>query len=323
MSTFLVTGSEGNIGPYLINQIRQTFPDAKIIRVAHKHTAKNRNKIDFVMRGDLNDKKFVDKIFQKHQIDFVIYAATPPYNQDGFKQPNKILKTEALCLNNVLTNCKKIKKIVYLSSVLVYESGNVTPFAEEMTDKIPPPKSPYGLAKHLGEKAVKLFASQNHISYTIWRAHNVVSPLEQVTATGHVYTDFYRKIFLEKTPVLEIYGSGRQTRCFTWVEDLAKGMIEFVNNAKTDNQIFNIGGAEPKTLLELKDELIKIGKEKKYLPEDYNPETKTGTRFYGADDPKRFSSVEKIKAVLGWECKTGFKTCFEKFIDYKQKHDND
>lgn len=322
MITFLITGSEGNIGPYLIDRIHQKFSGAKIIRLTHTHVTKNKEKKDLIIRGDLNDKKFINKIFQKHQIDFVIYAAAAPYNPDGFKQPDKILKTEALCLDNVLTNCKKVKKIVYLSSVLVYESSNVTPFVEEMTYQIPPPKSPYGLAKYLGEKAVKLFASQHNIPYTIWRPHNVVSPLEKVTTNGHVYTDFYRKIFLEKAPIIEIFGNGKQTRCFTWVEDLANGIIDFIDSNKTDNQIFNIGSAEPKTLLELKDELIKIGKEKKYLEKNYNPSIKTGGQFYGIDDPKRFSNIKKIKNILGWECKTNFKICFEKFIDYKQNYDS-
>lgn len=322
MLTFLVTGSEGNIGPFLIDKIRQKFSDALIIRVARHRLAKIGEKNDIIVRGDLNDKNFVDQIFREHKVDYIIYAATPPYNFKGFKQPENILSNEERCLSNVLNNCRGVKKIVYLSSVLVYESSTVVPFTEELTDKILPPKSPYGLAKYFGEKVVKLAAAKYSIPYTIWRAYNVVSPLEDVTGGGHVHTDFYRKIYLEKVPIIEIFGTGRQIRSFTWVEDLAGGIICFLDDPKTDNQIFNIGGEESKTLMELKDKLIKIGKEKKYLEKNYKPQIITGKPFYGADDPKRFSSLEKIKSILGWRPTTSFTNCFRKFVEYKQKYDN-
>lgn len=322
MLTFLVTGSEGNIGPFLIDKIRKKFFDALIIRVAHHRLAKVKENNNIIVRGDLNDKNFVDQIFREHKVDYIIYAATPPYNFKGFKQPENILSNEVRCLSNVLNNCGGVKKIVYLSSVLVYESSNVAPFTEELTDKILPPESPYGLAKHFGEKAIKLVAAKYNIPYTIWRAYNVVSPLEDVTTNGHVYMDFYRKIYLEKAPCIEIFGTGRQTRSFTWVGDLVEGIVDFLDDPKTDNQIFNIGGEESKTLIELKDKLIGIGKEKEHLEENYDPQIITGKQFYGADDSKRFSSLEKIKSILGWKPATSFDNCFRKFVEYKQKYDN-
>jgi len=320
MFSFLVTGSEGNIGPYLIAKIHQNFPDAKVIRVARNNIYGENKPGDIINRGDLNDKNFVDQIFRDNKIDYVIYASAYPYGKYGFNHPDEVLNNEKNCLKNVLSNCENVKKIVYLSSVLVYESSNLSPFTEKITEQIPPPRSPYGLAKYFGEQAVKEESSRHMVPYTIWRAHNIISPLEETKKEdGHVYTEFYKKIYLAKAKEIKIFGSGRQMRCFTWVEDLAQGIIDFLNDTRTDNQIFNIGGEESKTLIELKDELIKIGKEKKYLDADYQPIIQTGEEFYGIDDPKRLSSIKKIKDILGWRPSTSFSACFEKFVDYKQK----
>ena len=88
---------------------------------------------------------------------------------------------------------------------------------------------------------------------------------------------------------------------------------------RTDRQVFNIGSSEPKTMIELKDMLVQIGKEKKILPDDYNLETTVGSKSFIIDIQLRIPSVEKIKKHLNWQCQTDFKTCFEKFIDYKQR----
>jgi nucleoside-diphosphate-sugar epimerase len=89
---------------------------------------------------------------------------------------------------------------------------------------------------------------------------------------------------------------------------------------KTNNQIFNIGSSEPKNMIELKDMLIEIGKEKNILPKDYNPEIITGSTSFIVDVQLRIPSTEKIQKTLGWKCKTNFKSCFEKFVDYKQNN---
>ena len=324
MNTILITGSEGNIGTYLVKHIQNTKPDFRIIRVKLKEGKNDPEKQDNIYFGDLTDKIFVDKIFQENKIDYVIHGAARLYGVAGFnKDVYGLFSNDLKCLLNVLDNSREVKKFVYFSSSMVYESSEKVPFTEELTEEINPPKSSYGLTKFFGEKAVKFFNQQYGMPYTIWRPFNVVSPLESHTReSGHVFIDFYRKIFANKDPKIEIYGSGKQVRCFTWVEDVVSTIADFLTDGKTDNQIFNIGSHEPKNMLELKDMLIEIGKERNILSADYNPEIITGSTSFIVDVQLRIPSTEKIKKVLGWECKTNFKSCFEKFIDYKQKNGN-
>lgn len=321
MNTILITGSEGNVGTYLVQYLQKVRPDFKIIRVKLKEKEGEPSKKDNLYIGDLSDNSFVKRIFQENKIDYIIYAAARLYGAAGFnKDVYGLFSNDIKCLLNVLDNSRSVKKFVYFSSAVIYDLSDRVPFIEEPAEEIQPPKSSFGLTKYFGEKAVKFFNQQYGTVYTIWRPFNIVSPLEShKRGSGHVFVDLYRKIFVELAPKIEIYGNGQQVRCFTWVEDVIRPVVDFLTDEKTDNQIFNIGSNQPKTIIELKEMLIKIGKEKNILPIDYNPEIITNGKFFAVDTQLRIPSTEKIKKVLGWECQTDFKDCFEKFIEYKQK----
>lgn len=319
MSTILVTGSEGNIGTYLVRYLQKARPDFEVVRVGFAED-KNYKKADDFYYGDLKDDSFVRKIFYQNKVDYVIHLASRNYNLNDIKNnAYEIYSNDTKCLLSVLENCKNIKKFIYFSSALAYESSNEDNLEEAVTDRILPPKSSLGLAKYFGEKAVEFFHQQYGVLYTIWRPFNVVSPLESHEREGgHVFIDFYRKIFIEKTQKFQICGTGNQIKCFIWVEDLVSAISDFLDNSKTDNQIFNIAGQEQKTLVELIKVLIKIGKEKNILSEDYNPEVITEKNLLGGREQQKIPNTEKIKKVLGWECHTDFEECFKKFIEYKQ-----
>lgn len=325
MHTVLITGSEGNIGTYIVRRFREKWPSVHLVRTDLKRRNVEPLGKDKFFQGNLRDPEFAKKIFAENQIDYVIHAAARLYGIAGFnKDVYGLYANDIECLLNVLDNSGAVKKFVYLSSSMVYESSEKVPFTEEITEEIMPPKSSYGLTKFFGEKAVKFFNQQHGVTYTIWRPFNAVSPLEPHNREGaHVFVDFYRRLFVDRQQKIEIYGSGGQVRCFTWVEEIANAIADFLTDSHTNGQTFNIGNNEPKTMIELKDMLIAIGKERALLPQNYNPETIIGSQFFGIDVQLRIPSVEKIKRILNWECQVDFKTCFEKFVDYKTDYAND
>lgn len=320
--TILVTGSEGNIGQYVIRALRKQYPQAKIIRVELSEEGPSFDSEKMLYSGDLQDKSFVKKIFDEHKIDYVIHMAARLYGVAGFNSDvYGLLQNDIGSLLNVLGNSKKVKRFVYFSSSMVYESSTKVPFTEDLTEEIMPPKSSYGITKFLGEQAVRFFNQQYGVDYTIWRPFNVVSPLEDHNKEGaHVFVDMYRKLFVEKTDELEVYGSGKQVRCFTWVEDVTEAIAKFLTDERASKETFNIGSFESRDMLELVDMLIKIGKEKDAFREEYNPKITTGQTFFGVDVQLRIPSLEKIKNTLGWEYTTNFEDCFKKFVDYKLQH---
>jgi len=322
MKKILITGANGNIGSYITDKARHLLPQTELITTIY--SPEDKSPSNGVYAGDLRDPAFVNRIFQDHpDIDCIIHAAASSYNTDKFKaQPFDIFKDDTLCLLNVLENSPATKKkIILLSSVMVYESVSGIPFTEVMSDKNPAPITPYGLAKFLGERAVQLYCEQNNCDFTIWRLFNVISPLEDHTRPGaHVYVDFYRKLFIERIKEMEIFGDGRQVRCFTWVEDIADAVIKYLNDPRTSQQTINLGGNEPKTLIELFETLLAVGKKNGLLPQDYLPMAKTGKTFSGLDVGQRIPSLEKIQELLDWKAPTNFYTMLEKFIAEKQHY---
>ncbi|MFH1621473.1 MAG: NAD-dependent epimerase/dehydratase family protein [Patescibacteria group bacterium] len=322
MKKILITGSSGNIGAYITAKIQKLLPETELIRTVYGQ--ENVSVSEGKYTGDLRDPHVAEKIFQDHpDVDCIIHAAASAYNTDKFKeQPLDILRNDTLCLLNVLGQAKSPKlKIIYLSSVMVYESVQELPFTEDSTNTNPAPVTPYGIAKFLGEKAVRLYSEQNKSDFTIWRLFNVVSPLENhIKSGGHVYVDFYRKLFVERLPTIKIFGNGQQVRCFTWVEDIAEPIVNFLDDPHTSRETFNLGGKEPKSLIDLAETLLSIGHEKGLLPHDYAPTIKTGGTFNGLDVGKRIPSLEKVEKDLNWTAPTVFRKIFEKFVDAKQKY---
>jgi len=212
MNTILITGSEGNIGTYLVKHLEKTRPDFKIIRIKLKEMGNDVVDKGGVYFGNLSDSIFVKNIFQENKIDYVIHLASRNYNINDIKNnAYEIYSNDTECLLNILDNCSSIKKFVYFSSALIYESSDNADLNEGITNIILPPKSSLGLAKYFGEEAVKFFNQQYGVPYTIWRPFNVVSPLESHEKTGgHVFIDFYRKIFIEKSQEIKIYGTKKK-----------------------------------------------------------------------------------------------------------------
>lgn len=305
----LVTGAEGNIGWYMVRDLKRIHPEAEVIGTTRKET-------------DLTDRNATVEFLIRTKPDYVIHTAAKTYNADLFKnQPYDVFAEDASMILNVIDGCVKagVKKIVYLSSATVYEGVKEVPFKEHMVEISAPPTSPIGLSKLVGERALDWASKQHGIDFTIWRLFNVVSPREPHDKRGaHVYVEFFRQLFVEKTSELTIFGNGNQERCFTWVEDVSDAVSAYLTDDRTSKQTLNIGGNEPCSLLQLEELMLVIGKEQGQLAADYIPTVKTGGTFFGVDAERRFPSLEKIDALLSWKPRTGLRACFEKYIAAKQ-----
>jgi UDP-glucuronate decarboxylase len=119
---------------------------------------------------------------------------------------------------------------------------------------------------------------------------------------------------LENKP-LPVFGDGKQTRSFCFVDDLIDGMIKAMESENTKGEVFNLGNPDEFTVLELAEKVLKItGSDSKIDFADALPE----------DDPKRRKpDISKAKRVLNWEPKVKLDEGLQKLTDYlnaSQKH---
>ena len=216
---------------------------------------------------------------------------------------------------------KKLKKIVVLSSSMVYESADVYPTPEGAELTSPPPLSTYGFQKLSTEYFARGGWEQFKLPYTIIRPFNCVGIGEKRALTdveiysgnvklamSHVVPDLIQKALKGQDP-LHILGDGSQVRHYTYGGDLAKGIRMCIENEKALNNDFNISTQRSTTVLELAELIWKrVNPDKpfKYVSDDP----------FEYDVQKRVPDTSKAKKVLGYEANVQLETMLDEIVPW-------
>lgn len=216
---------------------------------------------------------------------------------------------------------KKLKKILVMSSSMVYESATVFPTPETALETIPPPISTYGFQKLACEYFAKGAWEQYKLPYTIVRPFNCVGIGEKRAlhdkdiysgnvklAMSHVVPDLVQKIVKGQDP-LHILGKGNQIRHYTYGGDLARGIRLCVEKEEALNQDFNLSTKQSTNVLELAEMIWKKlngDKPFKYVSDDP----------FEYDVQKRVPDTTKAKKILGYEAKTSLSDLLDEVIPW-------
>jgi nucleoside-diphosphate-sugar epimerase len=252
------------------------------------------------------------------RIDMIIHAAATIYGVKGFNTfCADILGDDITMTRNILrfAMLNDVKKFVYISSSMVYErcwatTGGVS--EREVFDiNFPVPLTDYGLSKYTGERMVKAFNRQYGLNYVIWRPFNIITPYERArneVGVSHVFADFFNAILVKKKKTIPIIAPGTQTRCFTWIGDVAKAIAAY---SETANGEYNIGSTEEISMTDLARKIYHMaGNPMQELMFEYLPPIDN-------DVMRRVPNVSKIKEELGWsswvDLTTAIKRCIEQY----------
>lgn len=292
----LVTGGAGFIGSEVVKQLLNKNYRVLVADDLSKKEAKVPEACEFI-KVDLADKKAALKVMAG--MDFCIHLAAKIGGIGYFhKYPATILSENNKLYSTVFEAAveQNIKRLVYVSSSMVFESTSKFPSLEKDVRQIPPPITSYGFSKLIGEQYCLAFAEQFGLKYTICRPFNSYgineAPGEEV-GYAHVIPDLIKKILSNQYP-LEMLGNGKQTRCFTHVADIARGIILAMESEKAINEDFNIGTEEETTMLDLAKVLFKL----------CGPQKPFKVKFvhgFQHDIKRRIPSSAKAKKILGWK----------------------
>ncbi|HXE10081.1 MAG TPA: NAD-dependent epimerase/dehydratase family protein [Verrucomicrobiae bacterium] len=216
---------------------------------------------------------------------------------------------------------KKLKKIVVMSSSMVYESTDQFPTPETAINDSPPPISTYGFQKLACEYYARGGWEQYQLPYTIIRPFNCVGIGEKRAlsdkdvysgnvklAMSHVVPDLVQKIVKGQDP-LHILGEGNQVRHYTYGGDLAEGIRLCIEKKEAENQDFNISTAQSTTVLELAEAIWKK------LNGD-KPFSVVSDKPFEHDVQKRVPDTKKAKEVLGYEATTSLDKMLNEVIPW-------
>ena len=306
MKQILITGAAGFLGSHLCD---------RFIAEGYKVIA-----MDNLITGDLKNIEHLFRLehfeFYHHDVTkfvhvpgdlhYILHFASPASPIDYLKIPIQTLKVGALGTHNLLGLAKEKKaRILIASTSEVYGDPLVHPQNEDYFGNVNTisPRGVYDEAKRFQESITMAYHRFHGLETRIARIFNTYGPRMRLN-DGRVIPAFMGQALRGED--LTVFGDGRQTRSFCYVDDQVEGIYRLL---LSDYSLpVNIGNPGEISILEFAEEIISL----------------TGTRQkiifkpLPQDDPlQRQPDISKAKEVLGWEPKVGrqegMKTTFEYF----------
>lgn len=298
----LVTGGAGFIGSHLADKLIKK--GHKLIIVDNLSTGKKINinpKAKFY-KIDIQNPKIFD-IFRKEKPEIVFHYAAQIDLRKSVETPLEDAKINILGSLNILENCRKysVKKIIFASTGgAIYGEANNIPTPEDYPAF---PLSPYGIAKLTIEKYLNYYFKNFNLSYAALRLGNVYGPRQNSKGEAGVIAIFCDKILFEEQSI--IYGDGKQTRDFVFVDDVIEANILAIKSKKVG--IFNVGTAKETDINTIFWKLKKLTKSN--CKKIHGP-AKTGEQKRSCLD------YTKAKREFGWQPKYDLDNGFKKTAEW-------
>jgi UDP-glucose 4-epimerase len=315
----LITGGAGFIGSHLVEAYLESGDEVYVIDDLSTGSLKN---IEFLQKEDrFRDQLFVhiDTILNHETMlglvgicDTVFHLAAAVGVQYILDNPLESIKTNIQGTEKVLELCDKFKKKVLLASTSeVYGKHTHAPLVE--TDNIvygPSSKFrwSYAASKLMDEFTALAYHRTNGLQVTIVRLFNTIGP-RQTGTYGMVVPRFVEQALNDEP--LTVYGDGTQTRTFTGVKDVVRMLLGMVENDQSFGEVFNIGGTEEISILDLAQRVIALSESKSEIVLIPYEEA------YAADFEdmmRRVPSVKKIHQLLGYKPEDNLDSILNKII---------
>ena len=296
----LVTGGAGFIGSHVVDKLLEEGHLVTVVDNFSKGQYQHPKAI--VFKKDICSVEMADAF--AHHPDIVVHLAAQVSVPKSIENPIFDAEVNIIGTLRVLECCRKytVRNIIYITSAADIGEPHYFPIDEEHPLG---PISPYGLSKAGGEEYVKWFARHYGLEYTILRFSNVYGPRQNSQGEGGVIAIF-ADCLLSGKPIT-IYGDGRQTRDFVYVEDVAEAILSVLNQG--NKQKYNVGSGKEisvQELLSLMQDLLG----KKSIVSHTEPRA--------GDIQRSVFSIHKIKKETNWSPKTSLKEGLVKTISFMQ-----
>jgi UDP-glucose 4-epimerase len=306
---YFITGVMGFVGSYWAEDLLKNGHKVVGMDISDKYKKLNEyENFSFYKQSIINNKKILEKHIK--ETDYVLHLASIAEPAQYMTDPKKVITIAALASIDIIDLCVKYnKKIFFTSTSEIYGKNNKIPFKED-DDRILGSTTKkrwcYSTSKALVEHYLQASALNTNLDYRIVRLFNVYGPRLE----GRVVSYFVKNA-LENKP-LEINGTGRQTRCFTFIDDVIEAFNLILKEPKCKNEIFNVGSDHEISIedfakkiisiIDSRSELIKVSYEKQF-----------GNSY--EDIERRVPDLHKIKKYINWNAKTSL----EKGISFMKK----
>ncbi len=325
--TVLITGAAGFIGSHLVDQVLSY--GAKVIGVDNFITGRRVNLAEQMQNPNfrlleanvslptesylenfLDALKIEDPEFG--EIDLVLHFASPASPPAYQANPIETYLVNSSGTHNLLSYFEEKSpqtRFLFASTSEVYGDPLVHPQKEDYFGNVNPngERSCYDESKRLGETICGVFERNYEMDVRIVRIFNTYGPRMRFD-DGRILPNFINQA-LDKKP-LTVYGEGKQTRSYCFVNDLVRGILTLASREGLKGQTVNIGNPEEYTVLETAVLVQKI------INEEVGQENIIFADLPKDDPTRRKPDISKAQELLNFAPEIDFRTGLQKTIEY-------
>ena len=302
----LVTGGAGFLGSHLVDNLLENGEE--VICIDNYSTGNKGNIEKWIGHKRFELIRHDITIPIQLEIDNIWHLACPASPIHYQANPIKTAKTTFLGTFNMLGLARRVKaKLLLASTSEVYGDSLVHPQTEDYWGNVNPigVRSCYDEGKRLAEALCVDYERMHNVDIRIIRIFNTYGP-RMLPNDGRVISNFVVQALQGKS--LTVYGQGKQTRSFCFVDDLIEGMIALMNNSYTGP--VNIGNPDEYSILNIAE----------FIRSKINPKLEIIYEPLPSDDPnRRKPNIDLAREKLNWQPKIEFTEGLDQTIAYFQE----
>lgn len=245
----LITGGAGFQGSHLTKALLKKGHDVSVLNTFSPRSCKNikpiKEKINLIW-GSITDEETVNKSIRNQ--DVVFHMASHINVDESIANPIMTTRVNVLGTLNVLEAVRKNKnRLIFASTCEVY--GGTEKHKLENEHQELNPQSPYAASKTAADRLCYTYFKTYGIKVTIVRPFNIFGPGQKDGIGGALIPIFIRRA-LQKKPLI-VFGDGKQTRDYTYIDDIIKAYLLVLDSKKLYGEVINFGSSKEVSVIDI------------------------------------------------------------------------
>ncbi|MCV9962180.1 NAD-dependent epimerase [Pararhizobium sp. BT-229] len=324
---YLITGTAGFIGFHLAKRLLDDghfvtgfdgmtpYYDIRLKERRHAILARSNGFKPVI--GMLEDKASLEKAAEIGEPDIIVHLAAQAGVRYSLENPKAYVDSNLIGSWNILELAKTVgaKHLLLASTSSIYGASDKIPFAE--TDRADEPMTLYAATKKSAELMAHSYAHLYRIPTTAFRFFTVYGPWGRPDMALFRFVDS----ILNNRPI-EIYGEGRMSRDFTYIDDLVEGIVRLIRVVPAEEnrveeidtlsrhapfRIVNVGGGQPMELMRFVETVeAAIGR----------PAIRTMLPMQQGDVPRTFAAPDLLTALTGFRPAISVEEGVKRFVEW-------